>query len=86
MICCDLPYYRVVRNDFDNQWKDEKEYLSIIKSWQKKEYNARKLLERTRDMILDCHIQPYDSDKLYIGDVELYDDIERYLKKEWIRG
>lgn len=27
MICCDLPYYKVVKNNFDNQWKDEKEYL-----------------------------------------------------------
>ena len=26
-IICDLPFYQVVKDDWDNQWKDEKEYI-----------------------------------------------------------
>jgi len=29
-IICDLPYFQVVKNSWDNQWKDEKEYLVWI--------------------------------------------------------
>ena len=29
-IVVDLPYFRVVKNDFDNQWKDENEYLNWV--------------------------------------------------------
>jgi adenine-specific DNA-methyltransferase len=27
-IICDLPFYQVVKDDWDNQWKDEKEYIN----------------------------------------------------------
>jgi len=26
-VICDLPFYRVVKNDWDNQWKNEKKYI-----------------------------------------------------------
>ena len=29
-IICDLPYFKVVKDDFDNQWKTEEEYLEWI--------------------------------------------------------
>jgi DNA modification methylase len=29
-VICDLPYYWVVKDEWDNQWKDEKEYLEWI--------------------------------------------------------
>lgn len=31
-IICDLPYFGVVEADFDNQWKDENDYLCWIES------------------------------------------------------
>lgn len=30
-VICDLPYYKVVDAEFDNQWKTEEDYLSFIK-------------------------------------------------------
>jgi site-specific DNA-methyltransferase (adenine-specific) len=27
-IICDLPFYKVVKDEWDNQWKDEKEYIN----------------------------------------------------------
>lgn len=30
MICCDLPYFKVVKDDFDNQWDSEEEYLQWL--------------------------------------------------------
>lgn len=30
-VICDLPYYKVVKDEFDNQWKNLDEYLSFIK-------------------------------------------------------
>lgn len=32
MILCDLPYYCVVKDDFDNQWKNENDYLEWVSS------------------------------------------------------
>ena len=32
MILCDLPFYQVVKNDWDNQWKDENEYINWCKT------------------------------------------------------
>lgn len=29
-VVCDFPYFRVVKNDFDNQWKNAEEYLEWI--------------------------------------------------------
>lgn len=29
-IVCDLPYYKVVKDEFDNQWNSEEEYLNWI--------------------------------------------------------
>ena len=31
LIVCDLPYFKVVKNEWDNVWKTEKEYLNWIK-------------------------------------------------------
>ena len=29
-VVCDLPYFQVVKDDFDNQWKNETEYLDWV--------------------------------------------------------
>ena len=29
-IICDLPYYKIVKNEFDNQWKTLDEYLTFV--------------------------------------------------------
>ena len=29
MVCVDPPYFKIVKNDWDNQWKTEKEYLMV---------------------------------------------------------
>ena len=31
-IICDLPYYKIVKNEFDNQWKTLDEYLSFVEN------------------------------------------------------
>ena len=31
-VVCDLPYFRVVKDEFDNQWTSEEEYLGWIES------------------------------------------------------
>ena len=30
MVLCDLPYYKVVKNDWDNQWKSLEDYLDWV--------------------------------------------------------
>lgn len=29
-IICDLPYFKVVKDEFDNQWSNEKAYLDWV--------------------------------------------------------
>lgn len=29
-VVCDLPYFRVVKDDFDNEWESEKDYLKFV--------------------------------------------------------
>ena len=31
-VICDLPYFHVVKDDFDNQWKSENEYLAWVET------------------------------------------------------
>ena len=31
-IVCDLPYFKVVKDEFDNQWNTEQDYLEWIRS------------------------------------------------------
>jgi len=33
MVCVDPPYFQIVKNDWDNQWKTEKEYLEWCSEW-----------------------------------------------------
>ena len=35
MILVDPPYFEIVNNDWDNQWKDETAYLTWCESWTK---------------------------------------------------
>ena len=35
LICVDPPYFKIVKNDWDNQWKTEEEYLNWCKEWTK---------------------------------------------------
>ena len=30
MVLCDLPYFKVLKDDWDNQWNNEKEYLNWV--------------------------------------------------------
>ena len=38
-IICDLPYFKVVKNDFDNQWKTVEEYLKWFDTCEELLYN-----------------------------------------------
>ncbi len=33
MVCVDPPYFQIVKNDWDNQWKSEEEYLDWCREW-----------------------------------------------------
>lgn len=33
MVCVDPPYFQIVKNDWDNQWKTEQEYLEWCEEW-----------------------------------------------------
>jgi DNA modification methylase len=33
LVCVDPPYFEIVKNDWDNQWKTEQEYLDWCKEW-----------------------------------------------------
>ena len=33
LINTDPPYFKIVKNDWDNQWKTEKEYLDWCREW-----------------------------------------------------
>lgn len=41
-IVCDIPYYKVVKDDFDNQWKSEEEYLDWIRDVIRESYRVLK--------------------------------------------
>ena len=30
LVLCDLPYFKIVKNDFDNQWKHLSDYLQWV--------------------------------------------------------
>lgn len=53
-IVVDLPYFQVVKDEFDNQWKDEQEYLNWIRSV----FNiARDLIKEDGNIIVFCSRQ-----------------------------
>ena len=53
-IVVDLPYFQVVKNEFDNQWKDEQEYLN----WVRSVFNiARDLIKEDGNIIVFCSRQ-----------------------------
>lgn len=33
LVCVDPPYFEIVKNDWDNQWKSEEEYLAWCQEW-----------------------------------------------------
>ena len=53
-IVVDLPYFQVVKDEFDNQWKDEQEYLN----WVRSVFNtARDLIKEDGNIIVFCSRQ-----------------------------
>jgi site-specific DNA-methyltransferase (adenine-specific) len=53
-IVVDLPYFKVVKDEFDNQWKDEQEYLN----WVRSVFNiARDLIKEDGNIIVFCSRQ-----------------------------
>jgi len=42
MVCVDPPYFKIVKNDWDNQWKTEKEYLEWCKAWTEESFRVLK--------------------------------------------
>lgn len=42
LIIADPPYYKIVKNDWDNQWKSEEEYLNWCIQWTKECYRVLK--------------------------------------------
>jgi len=53
-IICDLPYFQVVKNDFDNQWKNIDEYIE----WLNKCFDVmNKLLKDGGNVLLFCSRQ-----------------------------
>ena len=53
-IVVDLPYFQIVKDEFDNQWKDEQEYLN----WVRSVFNtARDLIKEDGNIIVFCSRQ-----------------------------
>lgn len=42
LICVDPPYFKIVKNDWDNQWKTEQEYLDWCSQWTKECFRVLK--------------------------------------------
>lgn len=42
LIIADPPYYKIVKEDWDNKWKSEKEYLDWCLEWTKESYRVLK--------------------------------------------
>jgi len=42
LILVDPPYFEIVKNDWDNQWKDESEYLHWCEKWTRECYRVLK--------------------------------------------
>ena len=53
-IICDLPYFKVVKNDFDNQWKTVEEYLKWFDTCLKQ---VKPILKPNGNIILFCSRQ-----------------------------
>jgi DNA modification methylase len=42
LVCADPPYFRIIKDDWDNQWKTEQEYLDWCKEWTKECFRVLK--------------------------------------------
>ena len=42
LVVVDPPYFEIVKNDWDNQWKSEQEYLEWCKEWTKECFRVLK--------------------------------------------
>jgi len=78
LVIADPPYYKIMKNDWDNQWKIKKEYLFWCTHWIKE---CKRVLKNLGSLYVWCNAITKKSDII----LDIYQILKKYLIfQSWI--